>query len=150
MKNFYCQPSCGKRRSDLHAGTILICVLACMVLTSSLTAATIRAVLLDRRAVRADQQLRQTELLCEAGVMRAARGLQADSDYEGERWTPNLGDSLWPDAVVTISVKRSEEAETRSVQVVASLGSEAHFVIPMHRTHVYTIHTPTPSNPENQ
>lgn len=150
MTKFYCQPSRGLRRSDLRSGTILICVLACMVLTSSLTAATIRAVLRDRREVRADQQLRQTELLCEAGVMRAARGLQANSDYEGERWTPNISDSLWPDAVVTISIKGSEEAGLSSVQVVASLGSEAHFVNPMQRTHVFTIETPTPSTSETQ
>ena len=136
-------------RNALRAGTILICVLACMVLTSSLTAATIRAVLRDRRELRVHQQLRQTELLCEAGIMRAVHGLQEMPDYEGERWTPDLSHSLWPDAVVTIRVESSENADSRTVQVIASLGSEAHFVKSMQRTHAFTIATSTPSTSEN-
>ena len=35
-------------------------------------------------------QLRQTELLCEAGVFRAAKQFKKFPDYMGEQWRPDL------------------------------------------------------------
>ena len=138
------------RQHDEQRGTILVCVLACLVIMSSLGAATVRGVLRDRREVRIEQQLRQTELLCEAGVARATRALHESSAYIGEQWTPNLSESLWQDAVVRINVESSQDSNARNIEVTASLGSNAHYVRPMQRSYTFTIETPTPSTAENQ
>ncbi|MGI9472992.1 MAG: hypothetical protein ACR2NZ_15740 [Rubripirellula sp.] len=100
-------------------GTLVICVLVCLLVASSMVIATTRSALQARRECRVQQQLRQTELLLDAGVRRAAGQLNNDADYQGEQWT------LLPIADLTpvIQITVNGDSESRSeIEVVASLG----------------------------
>ena len=142
----------GKARARARSGTILICVLACLIVTSALLVNMLQTVLRDRREVRLDRQLRQTELLCEAGVMRAADKLQSSSDYDGETWTPNLGQTPWSDASVEIRVTSTEGAPGKHVEVIARLGHDSDEVSDtqsMQRSHTFTFR-PSDTSPSER
>ena len=147
-----CYPARRTAQGGARSGTILVCVLACLVVTSALLANMIQTVLRDRREVRLERQLRQTELLCEAGVMRAADKLQSSSDYDGETWTPNLSQTPWSDASVEIRVTSVEGAAGKHVEVIAKLGHESGEVEnntqSMQRSHTFTFQPSDPSPSE--
>jgi type II secretory pathway component PulK len=129
-------------------GTILICVLACLVITSAMIAGTIQTVLRDRREVRLERQLRQTELLCEAGVLRASQKLKMSDDYHGETWAPKLNSELWDTASVEIRVTVADDSSDQRVEVVAKLGSASTELQPMQRSRNFTFQTSAPSSSE--
>ena len=126
-----------RRRS--RCATVIVCVLACLVITSALIAATVQIVLRARRTVRLEHQLLQTELLCEAGVLRAAGQLKQSSAYAGETWTPALGQLPWDEASVDIRVKAEDDDPVQRVEVIARLGSEALGIAAMQRSHTFTV-----------
>ncbi len=99
-------------------GTLVVCVLVCLLVASSMVVATTQSALRARRECRTQQQLRQTELLLDAGIRRSIAQLNARDDYEGEEWTPPSISGLAP--VVRIQVNREPDRPT--VQVVALLG----------------------------
>lgn len=112
------------RRQGRHA-SILICVLVCLAVATALVVQTTRSALQGRRDALTQRHLRQTELLLEAGVERAAQRLGADVEYTGEIWSLSAesipGCSL---AQVEITVPSLDDgAWPRRVQVVASLSA---------------------------
>ena len=128
-------------------GVILVCVIACLVVASVLVALAVQSSLRGRRESRLQLQLRQTELLCEAGVMRAAKQFQKSENFAGEQWRPDLGLENYHDAVVEIVVKDSAQEATQSKQpsknvtVIAKLDSYLDQDGPMQRTHSFVIQT---------
>jgi hypothetical protein len=107
------------RRSGRRA-SILICVLVCLAVATALVVQTTLSALRARRDVRTQSQLRQTELLLEAGVERAAQQLGANADYTGEIW------SLSPQSIpgcnlvqIEIKVTPLDGDWPRRVEVVA-------------------------------
>lgn len=135
-------------RKDSRLGTVLICVLACLVVTSALIGGIVQTVLRERQELRLERQLRQTELLCEAGVMRAAHQLKTSTTYEGETWTPKLNDTAWDDASVDINVTPSTDSTSQRIEVVARLGSKMHQVDAMQRSHTFMLQASTSSTSE--
>ncbi len=140
------------RKQDPRRGLILICVIACLVVSSALIALTIQSSLRGRRESRIQLQLRQTELLCEAGVSRAAKQLEKSPAYLGEQWRPDLGLDNYHDAVVEIKVidvdldSRELNHSSKSVTVIAKLDSYLDQDGPMQRTHRFTVPLQTLSN----
>ena len=111
-------------RSKPHRGTLVICVLVCLLVASTMVTATTHSALRSRRSVRLEHQMRQTELLLDAGVLRAARQLHASDDYRGETWRPANAITRFDNALVDIRVTKSDDDPSiRSVEVVASLGT---------------------------
>lgn len=150
------------RRS--RSGTVLILVLACLVVVTALIGSATQAALRGRQAARIQKQLRQTELLCEAGVLRAAQQLRKSTRYEGEQWTPRLTTAAQDasrsnstsdvradsEATVEIRVTRSDDSDSSSVEVIARLDSHLRNSGPIQRSHRFTFQSsPTPSS-ENQ
>jgi hypothetical protein len=132
-------------------------MIACLAVTSALVALVVQSALRGRREARLQLQLRQTELLCEAGVLRATTRLGASEDYAGEQWHPEMGVENYHDAVVKIVVKDVDENTSQSnvsaknVSVIAKLDSYLDQDGPMQRTHNFTIEIRTPSTSrENQ
>lgn len=113
-------------------GAVLICVLACILVSTTLAATTIHATLRSRREHKTLLQLRQTEYLLEAGVKRAISSFRKSREYTGETWhipTSVLGKP----AAVTISVQPDEAsyddannlpATNHIVEIDASIGSQ--------------------------
>ncbi|MDX1930060.1 MAG: hypothetical protein SFV81_26270 [Pirellulaceae bacterium] len=132
-------------------GVILICVIACLAVSSVLVALAVQSSLRGRREARLQLQLRQTELLCEAGVMRAAKQLENSASYAGEQWRPVLNFENYHDAVVEIIVSENEQVTesskqlSKNVTVIAKLDSYLDQDGPMQRTHRFVIPIKTQS-----
>jgi hypothetical protein len=68
-------------------------------------------------------QLRQTEFLLDAGILRAANQLRRSSDYRGETWRPRASTVGFESPVVEIRVKAGEDPQALQVEVLARMGS---------------------------
>jgi hypothetical protein len=125
-------------------GTVIVCVLACLAIAAALSALMIQSALQGRREARLQCQLRQTELLCEAGVLRAVQQLKNSEGYEGEEWEPELNLPAYFDAHVHISVSQSNDTAPHEIAVVARLDSSNDNDGPMQRSHNFTYNASTP------
>lgn len=137
----------GPRRS--RGGAVLVCVLVCLLVATSLVTSMTRNALRFRRDVRAQHQLRQTELLLDAGVLRAARRLQRANDYRGESWRPEGAIDRFDNPQVEIRVE-SIDGDSRRVEVAASLGAggddgRQYVASRTRRTHVFKFRIPNTS-----
>jgi hypothetical protein len=70
-----------------------------------------------------EHQMRQTEFLLDAGILRAARQLRRSSDYRGETWRPRSSTVGFESPVVEIRVSEGEDPRARQVEVLAQVGS---------------------------
>ena len=112
-----------KPHRNPRGGALLICVLVCLLVASAMVTATTRSALQSRRNVRLQHQMRQTELLLDAGVLRAASQLQLSDDYEGETWRPKGALDRFDNPLVEIRISSGEQQDdSRRVEVIASLG----------------------------
>ena len=144
-----------------RGGTILICVLACLVAITAMLGSTVQTALRCRHAVRTQKQLRQTDLLLEAGVLRAAQQLKSSPLYEGEQWRPRLfsqadrvgehdrDEDANDEAIVEIRVSETDDASVRSVNVIARLDSQLTSTGPLQRSHQFNFHIAATSSSEN-
>jgi type II secretory pathway pseudopilin PulG len=126
-----------------RSGVVLICVIACLAVASVLVALAVQSSLRSRREARLQLQLRQTELLCEAGVMRAAKQVAKAQNYSGEQWRPDLNLENYHDAIVEIVVNDLEpdaqqsQPNSKQATVVAKLDSYLDQDGAMQRTHSF-------------
>ncbi len=140
-----------RNRSEARRGLILICVIACLVVASALVALTVQSSLRGRREARLQLQLRQTELLCEAGVSRATKQFEISESYTGEQWRPELGLDNYHAAVVEIEVTElasdtlQSNQSSKRVTVIAKLDSYWGQAGPMQRTHHFIVPIKTQS-----
>lgn len=112
-------------RPASRRGSLIVCVLACLLIASTIIASTTRSALQRRRNVHVEHQLRQTELLLDAGVLRAARQLRVSRDFVGETWRPAGAISRFDGARVEIRVAKNPQNDNlRDVVVIASLGND--------------------------
>ncbi len=149
-------------RRQRRSGALIICVLVCMLVAVTLVGTAAQLALRSRREVRTQQQMLQTELLLDAGVLRAAQQLELSADYQGESWRPVEAIESFETAVVVIRVSDGQDAgeqqgeqqgETpsavrRRVLVTASLGVAVDDVrrskaSQTKRSHEFTITTST-------
>jgi hypothetical protein len=109
-------------------GSVLVCVLVCMSVASALVVATTKTALQAQRQLRHQRQLRQTELLAEAGIERAVRRLSGDSSYRGETWelTTDVlpGYGAGQTRIVVAAVPEQSPLSYR-IEVVARLGADS-------------------------
>lgn len=135
-------------------GAVLVCVIACLAVSTVLIALSVQAALRSRREVRLQLQLRQTELLCEAGVMRAALKLRDDSAYSGEVWTPAMKFENYHTAAIKIDIQPQTDSATENqnavqVTVTAKLDSYLDNDGPMQRSHQFLFQKTEPTSTEN-
>lgn len=120
-------------------GAILICVLACALVASTLAATTLQAAMRWRRESRLPFVRQQTEWLLEAGVARAANALASNNEYDGESWV--LPDHvLGMPAVVTIQ-RSDKEGELQGSEwvVVARLNVNGNDAFASQLTHRFSV-----------
>lgn len=142
--------SCRTKAS--RKGTVVLVVLACLIITSALVTTTVQSALRGRIEARNARQLRQTELLCEAGVMRSVERLRQSADYQGETWKPKLNipqgeeEASFERPIIEIRVKvPSNDGQERNIEVVAKLASKNNSHGPMQRSHTFTTTLSSPS-----
>jgi hypothetical protein len=138
------------RRGAAMVVLVLTCLLVVSVLARSMTQATLRS----RRLVRMEHQMRQTELLLDAGVLRAASRLKIDPTYPGETWQPTTAIERFHRPRVEIQVTNAaDDPLARLIEVTASLRKEAEAddlsgVSQTRRSHAFQIKLSTSSNTE--
>ncbi len=132
--------NCIVQNSKARKGTVLVCVLACLGIVIAMVMSTVQSALRGRNVVRMQQQLLQTELLCEAGVKRAAQQLSKSSAYRGEKWVPKSSIASFEFAVIEIKLEPSPEGnKSLRAEVIASLASSANSNDRMQRSHTFAI-----------
>ncbi|MCA9139631.1 MAG: hypothetical protein KDB00_22815 [Planctomycetales bacterium] len=100
-------------------GTLMTCVLVCMLVVASIVAVIAKDAIAGRRETKLRLQMHQTERLLDAGILRAAIQTKRDPDYVGETWKPNL-QMAGRDANASVVITVSEDATT----VTARIGFE--------------------------
>ena len=101
-------------------GAVLVAALVCMLVVMMILGSMFQGVMRARRQLHRERDLRQTELLLQAGCDRAAYQLSNADDYHGETW--NLPADMVVGAGrgrVTIETTRSGSQPTWEVKVVA-------------------------------
>jgi hypothetical protein len=74
-------------------GAVLVVAMVCLLVVTAIIGTMIRGTLRNHRQLRSEKDLRQAELLLDAGVARASKRLAANPDFRNETW------SLQPDAI---------------------------------------------------
>lgn len=120
---------CSMRRSDANDrhGAVLVVVLVCLLVIMAILASMLKGTLLAHRQLHKERNLRQTELLLQAGSDRARYRVANDTNYRGETW------NLPADAIadkgpgrVTIEVSPADGQAAQTAKIVAEypLGDE--------------------------
>jgi hypothetical protein len=104
-----------------------VAALVCLVVVMGILGSMLKGTLLAHRQLHSERDLRQTELLLQAGSERARFRLANETNYRGETW--NLpSDAIANNAQgrVTIEVSPGNGQATRKVQIAAEypLGAE--------------------------
>src|SRR4029079_10724341 len=103
-------------RSRRRRGTVLIAAIVCLAIIVAMVGSMLAAALAAGRQLRAERDLRQCELLLQAGVDRAAHRLATERDYQGETWTLAADQITGSgDAKVTIEVSATGDNDLRQL-----------------------------------
>lgn len=109
-----------QRAPRRRRGAMLVVALACLAIVMAIIGAMLQGALRARRQLHVERDLRQVELLLEAGLDRAAFQLADDDDYAGETWQIPASDLLGHgDGEVVIVAERSGDADPWRVRVAA-------------------------------
>ena len=99
---------------------MLVVAIACLAIVMAIVGVMLQGALRARRQLHVERDLRQVELLLEAGLDRAAFQLASNDDYAGETWRIPASELLGSgDAEVVIVTQRSDDAEPWQVRVAA-------------------------------
>ena len=109
-----------RRQPPRRRGAMLVVALACLAIVMAIIGVMLQGALRARRQLHVERDLRQVELLLEAGLDRAAFQLASDDAYAGETWRIPASDLLGRgDGEVVIVATRSGDAEPWRVRVAA-------------------------------
>src|SRR6476660_7953602 len=88
MKNRACMHRSAQRAtSPKRSGVVIIAALVCLLVVMAILGTMLRGTLRNFRQMRSERDLRQTELLLQAGGDRAVNRLANDTNYRGETWS---------------------------------------------------------------
>jgi len=101
-------------------GAVLVAALVCLLIVMAMLSSMLQGALRARRQLHVERDLRQTELLLQAGVERAVFRLAGESGYRGETWTLPADAIVGSEAGrVSVEITRSAAEEPWQVRVVA-------------------------------
>ena len=99
-------------------GSVTGLVLVCLLVVVSLVGTTLQSAQQARRQLQTERDFRQTELLLQAGIERAAYRLASDQEYRGETWEP-ASQLLANRGRIVIETKPSSRGDKWDLNVVA-------------------------------
>jgi Tfp pilus assembly protein PilX len=126
-----------------RAGTVLIVALVALVVVMAMLGSMLTGTLRARRQLHAERDRRQTELLLQAGLERAAFQLGRDAAYRGESWELAADDVVGTgEGKVTIAASREADDQPWQINVVAEYprGSP----LSVRRSQTFTLSAKTP------
>jgi type II secretory pathway component PulK len=131
--------SCRRRRN----GAALVAALVCLTIVVSILGTMLLHALSARRQLHAERDLRQCELLLQAGVDRAIFRHKREADYRGETWSlPAAAIIGAGDGQVTIALARDSGDGPWQVSVVAEYPLGGHQSVRRSRTILLPSKTP--------
>ena len=136
-------PHAARRRR----GVVLVAALVCLLVVTALLGNLLLGTLRTGRQLHAERDLRQCELLLQAGVDRAALRLAREADYRGETWTlPAAAIAGTGDGLVTVEVNRAADNQLPQLSIVAEypVGGERS----IRRSRTILIQSQTPQSQE--
>lgn len=116
-----------RTRSNKRSGAVIIAALVCLLVVMAILGAMLRGTLRNFRQMRSERDLRQTELLLQAGSERAVNRLANDANYRGETWSlPSDEVAGSGDGRVTIEITPATGKAAGNAKVLAEypLGGE--------------------------
>jgi hypothetical protein len=125
-----------KRQSRrARRGAILLAALVCLTIVVSIVGSMLLAALASGRQVRTERDLRQCELLLQAGVDRALYRGARQSGYSGETWAPAADEIIGTgEGRVTIEAARDGSPAQRQFVITAEYPAGSEFSIRRSRT----------------
>lgn len=132
------------RSSRRRVGSVLVCVLTCLVVALGLIVVSVRATLQAYKETRVQHQLRQAEMLVDAGVRRAVEKLRDSSEYQGETWDVSSALPNYESSIVTIQIDAQPRTEGSDrnvfdVSVTSRVDSRTNSLGPLGHAHNFEI-----------
>jgi hypothetical protein len=140
-------PASLPRAARQRRGVVLVAALVCLLVVMALLGNLLLGTLRTSRRLHAERDLRQCELLLQAGMDRAAFRLAKEADYRGETWTlPAAAIAGTGDGQVTVEVTREVDSKPRQLSIVAEypVGGERS----IRRSRTILIRSQTPQSQE--
>ena len=109
-------------RRQPRDGTLLICVMTCLLIVTSLLTGALQKGLHSRALLKQERTLRQVEQLIDSGWNRARWKLTIDDTYTGERW--RLPPGSFGDARIGAEVVIQVEPPNVDAKVVVRVAAE--------------------------
>lgn len=134
---------CRGRRRPRHRvtnrrGLMVLIALVCLLVITSIVGSMIKNAIFTRRELLVERDLRQTELLLQAGANRAATRLAAIPDFKGDAWDlPAAAISNNGTGRVITEIIRNPSNQTFDIRVVAEYPLDRDF--PIRRTQTFHI-----------
>jgi type II secretory pathway component PulJ len=122
-------------------GAILAVAMLCLLVVIGLLGSMLQNAVRSRRQLHSERDLRQTQLLLEAGLDRAAAAARRSSEYRGETWNIPAAEILGHgDGQVVIEAASGNDAASRQFKVTAEypVGSE----LSVRRSRTFTVRNP--------
>ena len=108
-------------RTNQRSGSLLVCVLVCMGIATSIMLVAVKSSLQARRQMTEERKIEQARWLLDAGIRHAADAARADPTYAGEMIHISPVIDIASKATVAISVQPPEQDGTFLMRVTASL-----------------------------
>lgn len=122
-------------KAPRRRGTILIVALLCLLVVMSLLGTMLLAALQSARQLHAERDLRQCELLLQAGVERAFTQLGKQPDYQGETHELTAAEIInQGTGRITIEVVPATADAPSQLQVAAEYPADSEFAVRRSRT----------------
>ncbi len=126
-----------------RAGTVLFCVLACLVVIMTLIATSIQIALRTRQECKNQVHVAQAELCCLAACHRAQNKWKVDPSYVGETWVTNLDTNesrtILQSEILVKEVVAENKPSTMHIEVHVELSNPDWSVSTIRRSHQYTL-----------
>ena len=105
-------------------GTVLVAVLVCMVVATTILLGAVKFSLAQRRQVREEYKMEQAQWLLDAAINRGLSLIQKNSEYRGD--AISLAPALTKYSIATIetNVERSPADNEIKLRVIVRLGNE--------------------------
>lgn len=130
------------QRFDGRRGSILIAVLACTAIATTILLGAVQSSLRHRQQLRQDLQLEQTRWLLDAGVGHAIASLNSQPAYDGETIRVDPAFEQYPNANVQISViRKNQPANLVRVRVTAQLSRSGELAPSTRRSMEFRVNT---------
>jgi hypothetical protein len=105
-------------------GVVLVCVLVCLGIATTITGLTVRSTLMNRRQMIQQWQLEQTHSLLDAGVRRTIAKHRAGDESWDAPWNVSETFSRYAVARTTIALEPNSPDGRTMVRVIAELQSD--------------------------